>query len=564
MVKIKRTNFKIPNEFDIKKIDKFIIKHAEKGREPDVMNWSGREIFYMLFYLYLFEKYKQKCLVRLNTTHRFDSSIVIHIGSKNKKPLTIFRKNMNNFKNYAQQISNCINRNQDIILIPVVILFTKNEAHANVLIYNNNFKSFSLFEPYGTLASIQEPEKLLYDFLINEINKLIPIDKKVKYEPSYSVCPNFFSMQRLEETTSKIIKNKNVESEGYCVIWSLFFSELVLANPERNTKQLYNDIYNYLLTEVGMGNAADYLRYIARGYVKIVNEKLNKYFNTLYDTNMDMSHYVKFIKRLPISTYDLYYQIFNIYMNVMYELQLTTIDELYNNYELLKKQPLNALKLKNKDDPFTIKANIIEKIRNQDFFRNITPITKSKSKSISINPESLRKIEEGVEESKIDSIKNISEKIHNLKSPQHEVIHHVKPNLSKIKQPCKPGKERNDKGRCVKIKTEKVKKQKSDKNKTLKVKPACKPGKERNDKGRCVKIKTEKVKKQKSYKNKTLKVKPPCKPGKERNDKGRCVKIKTEKVKKQKLDKNKTLKVKPPCKPGKARNDKGRCVKIKG
>jgi len=27
------------------------------------------------------------------------------------------------------------------------------------------------------------------------------------------------------------------------------------------------------------------------------------------------------------------------------------------------------------------------------------------------------------------------------------------------------------------------------KNKTLKVKPPCKPGKERNDKGRCVKIK---------------------------------------------------------------------------
>jgi hypothetical protein len=65
-------------------------------------------------------------------------------------------------------------------------------------------------------------------------------------------------------------------------------------------------------------------------------------------------------------------------------------------------------------------------------------------------------------------------------------------------------------------------KNKVNKNKTIKVKSPCKPGKARNDKGRCVKIKTE----NKMLKNKTLKVKPPCKPGKERNDKGRCVKIK--------------------------------------
>ena len=526
MVKIKQTELKMPNDFDIKKIDRFLIKHVEKGKEPDIMNWSGREIFYMLFYLYLFEKYKQKCLVRLTTPDGFDSSIVINIGSKNKKALTIFNQNMNNFKSYALQISNCIKNNQNIILIPVVILFTKREAHANVLIYNSKFKSFSLFEPYGTINTIQDLETLLFDFLINEINKLIPSDKKVKYEPSYSVCPSFFSMQRLEETTSTIVKNVKVESGGYCVIWSLFFSELVLANPERTVKQLYSDIYGYLLIDVGMGNAANYLRYIARGYVKVVNEKLNKYFNVLYDTNMDMTHYVKFVKELPLSTYNLYNKIFNIYMTVMYELQLTTIDELYNTYELFKLEPNNKLKLKNKDDSFTIKVNIIEKIKNQEILKNITPLTKSKSIS---NIKNNLHIDEGVEESKIDSTKNISQKINNFSIPN---LLHEEPVFSekktKIKPPCKPGKERNANGRCVKIKTEKQEKVKKErKNKTIKVKPPCKPGKERNEKGRCVKIKTEKQEKvKKERKNKTIKVKPPCKPGKERNEKGRCVKIK--------------------------------------
>ena len=502
MIKIKRAEFKIPNEFDIKKIDTFIMKHAENGKESDIMNWSGREIFYMLFYLYLFEKYKQKCLVRLKTPHEFDSSIVINIGSKNKKPLTIFKENMQNFKIYAQQISTCINRNQDIILVPVVILFTKRQAHANVLIYNSKFKSFSLFEPYGSINTIQDSETLLFEFLMDELNKFIPQSKRVTYEPSYSVCPQFFSMQQLEETTSTIVKNVKVESIGYCVIWSLFFSELVLANPERSVKQLYNDIYNYLLTEIGMGNSADYLRYIARGYVKVVNEKLNKYFNTLYDTNMDMTHYVRFVKGLPNSTYHLYYKIFNIYMNLMYELQLTTINELYNTYEQVKKQPLNIVKLKNKDDPFTIKVNIIEKIRNQELLKNITPLTKTKS--ISITQPKLQLSDKWIEESKIESLKKISEKINNFsipKLPQEQIKIQKKVSKSlKTKPPCKPGKERNDKSRCVKIKLKTEKEKINNKNKTIKV------------------IKLEK---EENIKDKTLKVKPPCKPGKERNEKGR-------------------------------------------
>lgn len=566
MIKIKQPVLKIPNEFDIKRIDRFLIKHAEKGKEPELMNWAGQEIFYMLFYLYLFEKYKQKCLVRLDTNLGFDSSIVIKIGSSKKETETILKGNKRNFKQYAKQISNCINRNQEIIIIPVVIVFTQDELHANVLVYNSRFKHFSLFEPYGTLDLTKDIETTLFTYLISEINKYIPLNKKVTYTPSYSICPPI-SMQRLEETTSRIVKNEKIESRGYCAIWSLFFSELVLANPERNTKQLYSDIYNYLIMEVGMGNAADYLRYIARGYVKVVNEKLNKHFKTLYDTNMDMTNYVKFVKELPTATYVIYKIIFNVYMNVMYELQLTTIDDLYNTYEDMKKLPGYRETLKDKEHPFTIKVNIIEKIRNREIFKNITPLTGDKSRSISKPQLMIETKNEGIEESKIDSIKEISDKINHFSAPKvpqeqpkkkerKEKKEKMISKPLKTKPPCKPGKERNEKGRCVKPKSEKVKEKtekKQKQNKTIKV------------------IKLEKEEPGESIKNKTIKVKPPCKPGKERNEKGRCVKIKTEKqekVKKEKSEKvkketkNKTIKVQPPCKPGKARNEKGRCVKI--
>ena len=117
---------------------------------------------------------------------------------------------------------------------------------------------------------------------------------------------------------------------------------------------------------------------------------------------------------------------------------------------------------------------------------------------------------------------------------------------SKIKQPCKQGKERNSNGRCVKIKT--IKKTvplefvelslSPDSNpvqilsfpvpvlKNDKINIPCKPGKEINSNGRCVKIKTVKNKKSKTRKLLSMKLSP-CKPGKERNSNGRCVKIKT-------------------------------------
>ena len=107
-------------------------------------------------------------------------------------------------------------------------------------------------------------------------------------------------------------------------------------------------------------------------------------------------------------------------------------------------------------------------------------------------------------------------------------------------KPCKPGKERNANGRCVKIKSI-VDSVKSNSSKTIKSKP-CKPGKERNANGRCVKIKSI-VDSVKSNSSKTIKLKP-CKPGKERNANGRCVKIKTTASKKTNKNKNKTKKKK--------------------
>jgi hypothetical protein len=56
MSKSKDYIVKIPNEFRMKNIPTFMEKTAELGKDDKLSNWTGKEVYFMLFYLYLFEK----------------------------------------------------------------------------------------------------------------------------------------------------------------------------------------------------------------------------------------------------------------------------------------------------------------------------------------------------------------------------------------------------------------------------------------------------------------------------------------------------------------------------
>jgi hypothetical protein len=522
----------IPNEFRAENIKKFIKKKVKLGNESEILSWEGKYIIYQLFYLYLFKKYGHSCFVKsvergmelyLDISKAIPKFNPDKINEYyNKKIINI----KNNLKSNAKQILNCIKRGQIIITIPV-FLNLEVGAHANLLIYNKNFNTLSLFEPYGSLAfyKYDNLKDQMLEYLTNVINGGLDEDGKITYERADVVCPTLKGFQNFEEYKANIYKHSK-EGGGYCAVWSLFFTELSLANPDKSTKDLYNSVLDYIINEVGEENAGNYLRYVARGYVKIVNEKIKKYFNNLYDVDIEgIDDYVKFITNLPKETLKKYTEITDIYIDILFEEgEGDSIKYVYDTYEVLIKKPEYKKLIDNPKSRFGIKYKIIKKLYNKEILK--TPTSQSQSVSFS---ENIRKTEEVIE-NKIKEIISISD------DDDDEKVNDVN---KKIKPPCKPGKERNEKGRCVKIKTEKIKPQKIKtqkikslkvrKLKTEKIKPSCKPGKERNEKGRCVKIKSLKVKKIKSLKVrklKTEKIKPPCKPGKERNEKGRCVKIK--------------------------------------
>jgi hypothetical protein len=585
----------IPNEFNLERIKKYMQKHKEKGEDSKILSWTGIPNVYIFFYLYLFKKYKQSCLINVNYRSNTDTSnfVVLEFPNFKSIPTRDFtNKQINKYKSmfneYGEHIAECIKTGKKMILIPLRIV-KPGSGHANVLIYNKKFKELSLFEPHG-LSGYYDGYYIddAINYITKQINSQLSQSEKINYVPSIETCPssivehapgysiiNRFGIQLAQE--GSIIKKEKKEGGGYCAIWSLFFAELSLANPELSTKDLYNHIYQYIVKEVGLQNAGNYLLYVARGYTKIVNEKLNKYFSILYDFYIDTDDYIKFVKKLNYKDGTLYDKITNAYLNIEFNIERDGFDRVYEGYNSLKSLPEYSAKLSNKEDPFTLELNILEKIKNKEMFKNITPLSNSASASVSSKSYS-----ENINSSEI------------IINKMNDLINSPVVNQPKNLKPCKAGKERNANGRCVKIKNTTKQIKEKVKVKTLKVKPKppCKPGKERNANGRCVKIKEQNKINEKeseiilsslsseSESNelslrevpKTLKVKhkPPCKPGKERNANGRCVKIKniTKQVKvktKTKVSTKQTLKVKPkpPCKPGKERNANGRCVKSK-
>ena len=532
----------------------------KKGNE--ILDWSGLYTVYRFFYIYLFKKYKHNC--RLYS----DRFLGIDLGER-------FDDNLKyKLIKHAQQFKKCYDKGSDMIIIPLRYDTSPTSGHANFLLFKREPNIIERFEPYG--QQIIEHSFIDYSikYLVNEINKLI--SRPIRYTLIEESCHQIGIQHREEriEAQPKEIK----EGGGYCAIWSMFFTELSLANPSLNLKQLTDIIYS--INTPGL-----YMRDIARGYVYFFYEKMSKYFSQYLSPIMTFQKYIKNInpktsimkKHINDAT-NVLDELFNIEMELYNDPNLTI--------EELKQTTSNSIKILN--EHYKLASNIIQKkIRKQITKNYIKQDILSKMISNKANLDKFTPIPIIKEQPKVLVMDVRNSIISKIATPLVSTSSKIKLK-EKIKPPCKPGKERNANGRCVKIQSYKKTKILAMKPKTVKIKPPCKPGKERNANGRCVKIKGSQL--VKSVKNiqveqivlpnelpslsntisnmrnisifpkNITKIKPPCKPGKERNANGRCVKIQTNKSKKIK---SKTLKNKPPCKPGKERNANGRCVKIK-
>lgn len=160
----------------------------------------------------------------------------MYIQKDGKNPIPVTSDEMKLHFKEVINYSECASKR--FFIIPINVLMTKpgvNELHANSLIYDSTNKSMDHYEPYGSHEYITDIGRGVY-YLIG----LICDDLGIKYNNPNISCPRF-GPQMLESIQCpilRLVRNNFKTDIGYCGVWSLFYVELRLKNPDIPSKVL--------------------------------------------------------------------------------------------------------------------------------------------------------------------------------------------------------------------------------------------------------------------------------------------------------------------------------------
>jgi hypothetical protein len=104
-----------------------------------------------------------------------------------------------------------------------------NVGHANVVIISKNTKEIEIFEPNGLKLSDSFGTSDMYKELRSYFTKFLP-EYKLRLPIDY--CPKKTAFFQDLETDEKAMW----KTEGYCAVWTVWYTEHRLANPLLSTK----------------------------------------------------------------------------------------------------------------------------------------------------------------------------------------------------------------------------------------------------------------------------------------------------------------------------------------
>jgi len=503
-------NIVLPAEYKLeKKVKNRLDKFANKLNNSKIIKWLGDHYVGKLFYIYLLNKYKSRCLIRTKTPTNERLGIVLDISVKD------LSKSENIIIDVVvEQLSNCIRRGIETIIIPVS-LFLGFSSHANVLIYRKNNNSIEHFEPHGSNLNIKNGE--FYQSVLDSrlqifMDRLNTTLKKfglteVGFEPAFHVCPSKKGLQALDnEIEDTILDNGETETYGYCLAWSMFFTELVLQNPKFTSQELLTLIFKSSQLKPA------YIKKLIRGYVLNISEKLETYFTVFFGPNTNLEN----IYKVAWGNEDLIVEMRK-YMDKFIDIEMLLLNDHFDKETYkrnLEDEIISMQKIQEySNNPSKGPKSIFSRVYANFFSReNKAPPTLDKP----------TKLDKDLEELNIK--KKILENIHILENANEsaKLNSPLKPIDIKELLKCPDGNVRDPyTGKCIKPKnkTKKESQQKEPQQKEPKQKE-CKDGKVRNEKGRCVNLQN------KTKKASPVKKEKECKEGKVRNNNGRCVKIK--------------------------------------
>ena len=283
--------------------------------KKELAAWGVNRQYYLrsMFYMYLFNKYGNSCIIDENPPCNLLPDICESVGdmvlkvygfeyeNPNAVDKTKWKAYQKYLQDYAKKIHKCL-KHKKIVVVPVRLHWpgsgeyrndARGSSHANLLVVRKSNHTVEVVEPHGSRLGTNHPRinpNKAYSNVVDMINKALP-RRSEKYNIVYSdeVCPYLSGIQSLEGYAN-IFKDDKVEGGGYCSIWSMFTTEMILSNPDFTTRQvmqiLLDMLYKntgYLTHEYGAKvQVGNYLLLVARGYATFITKKVEQYFSDIY------------------------------------------------------------------------------------------------------------------------------------------------------------------------------------------------------------------------------------------------------------------------------------------
>lgn len=307
----------LPEPFNVSpKVEKRLQKFVKLTEKHGIMHWIGTVHVHNLFYLYLMNKYKSRCLLLPSTTHHIShyySGLTVYLQTN---PNYDIIKSEFHYLNISTQLIHCLKQHAAAdtdmttpIIIPVMIYCDAQSGHANVLIYRPLLNVIEHFEPHGSRyvhpTNSKNQVNIELACFTRTLNTQLVKEglTTVRFIPAHVVCPSHLYGFQLESFVKNILvlhgvedDHGELESSGYCLAWCMFFTELVLKNPTISSQQLTKTALH--INNRSRPDMALYLKKVIRGYVNFISNKIEKYFTVLFGQKITVS-LLREIKQTP-------------------------------------------------------------------------------------------------------------------------------------------------------------------------------------------------------------------------------------------------------------------------
>ena len=287
---------------NLKMFDKWMNKGFVNGNIQSI-DYTASDRISDIIQVYLHKKYKQNCPIYPIQGHSVEQIAYFKKEYNKYKPYYSKVKNIHTFEQYLEHLKKedkrnynfwdvnkflkdlklCLETGETLITIPLRL-----RNHLNMVFIKSETREIIRFEPHGSgyRSKKKTEDKKTNTFLKKltvKINTYLGLksNRKFKYVSPYDVCPRGISsdyrgFQSYDYSGEVFINGnpslvqKNKKESGFCALWSWFFAECVLANPDIPIDEVYKEADKSLRKDPMK------IATIIRGYFLSVNDELKE------------------------------------------------------------------------------------------------------------------------------------------------------------------------------------------------------------------------------------------------------------------------------------------------